>query len=516
MDRAYGLKINRRTYLGTVMLLISIMILAGILTLILPQGNYTYIEQDGREIIVSGSYREAEEQQKLPVWRWFTAPAEVLGTGQAVTAVMIMLFILLVGGSFLVLEQSGILSHLMYGVIRRCGDGDLLSDHTRDPLQKTETEGGIPGKSLTGTHRALSGKYRLMGVMVLVCMLLGSTMGLFEETVTLVPITVALALVLGWDSLVGIGMSILSVGFGFAAGTFNPFTLGVTQKLADLPMFSGILFRIVFFLIIYVLLYLFLYRYAKQIETDPTRSKVYEQDIAARTRYRDDLSRVNAGDPDKRRAILFFLAALCLVFAYVTAGFFVPALQEFSMPVMAVLFTAGALISGRIAGLRKGLFSVFLRGMGSIAPSVLLILLAMSVTHIMREGNIIDTILNFFYHRIEGLGTYGGAIALFALVLVLEFFISGSASKAFLLIPIVIPLAEMIGITRQTAVQAFVLGDGFANMLFPTNVVLLITLGIAGIPYGHWFKWTWKLQLALFILSVITVTIAVAIGYGPF
>ena len=482
MDKEMGLKINRRTYISTLVLLLGIMLLAGILTQILPQGNFLYEMVDGREVIVPGSYQVVEVQEKLPIWRWFTAPVEVLGTAQSVTAIMIMLFILLIGGSFLVLERSGILSFLMFSVIRRYGDK----------------------------------KYKLLAVVSFVCMLLGSTMGLFEETVTLVPITVALALVLGWDSLVGIGMSILSVGFGFAAGTFNPFTLGVTQKLAELPVFSGLLFRIVFFVVIYGLLLGFLYRYAKKIEANPQSSGVYKQDLASRAKYQSLLAQVDAEDPRKRRAVWIFSLSLAVVFLYVLVAFFVPLLQEFSMPIMAVFFMVGALVSGRVAGYRRGLLRTFLQGMGSIAPGVLLILLAMSVTHIMRMGNIIDTILQFFYTQIAGLGPMGGAIALFALVLVLEFFISGSASKAFLLIPIVIPLAELIGITRQTAVQAFILGDGFANMLFPTNVVLLITLGIVGIPYGRWFRWTWKIQSVLLVISVITVIIAVAIGYGPF
>ena len=480
LDHASGLNIGAKTFIGTVVLLLAIMVLAGVLTQVLPQGHYDYAEADGRRLIVPGTYTESAEGARLPVWRWFTAPVEVLGTDKAVTAVMVMAFILLIGGSFLVLEQSGILSYMIHAVIRRFGGG----------------------------------KYRLMAVIAFICMLLGSTMGLFEEVVTLVPITVALAMMLGWDSLVGIGMSILSVGFGFAAGTLNPFTLGVAQKLAELPAFSGLPLRVVFFLVTYGILITFLTLYAKRIEKNPQSSMMFEADAARRERYRKELADADEADAGKKKALVVFGGALIGVLAYVVTGFFITGLSDLALPVMAVLFTAGAIAAGWLAGLRKGLLKVFMKGVGSIAPSVLLILLAMSVTHIMETGGIIDTLLHFFYGYMDKLGPYVGALAILALVLVLEFFVSGASAKAFLLLPILIPLADLIGLTRQTVVQAFSLGDGFTNMLYPTNVVLLLVLGMMGVPYGKWFRWTWKLQAVLLAASVACLLVAVAVGYG--
>lgn len=477
-----GFKISKRTYISTLLLLVTILLLAGVLTQLVPQGFYQYQQLDGRSVIVPNSYHQATGLARLPVWRWFTAPIEVLFTQNALTAIMIMLFILLIGGSFLVLERSGLLNHMMYIVIRRF------------------------------EHK----KYGLLAAVTFVCMLLGSTMGLFEETVTLVPITVALALMLGWDSLVGIGMSILAVGCGFSAGTLNPFTVGVTQELAGLPAFSGLLLRLGIFVSVFGLLYLFLYRYAKAVEKNPQKSMTYAQDLAARQKYQSAMAGITGSDPQKQRGLRTFILALLFVFIYVIAAFFVPALSGYAMPVMAVCFACGALAAGRIAGLRSKLFKTFCKGMASIAPSVLLILLAMSVTHIMQQGNIIDTILYFCHRQIEHLGPYGGALAIFALVLAMNFFIGSAAAKAFFLIPIIIPLADMIFLTRQTAVQAFILGDGFTNMLYPTNVVLLITLGIVGVSYGKWFRWTWRLQLCLLGLSAAWLLVAVVCGYGPF
>ncbi len=476
-----GLNISAKTFISTIALLLGILIVVGILTYVIPQGTYDYVVENGRSVVVPGSYTELTEADPLPIWRWFTAPFEVLGTERALTAIMIMVFILFIGGSFMVLEKSGILNYLIFSIINKFG----------------------------------TKKYHLLAVITLVCMLLGSTMGIFEETITLVPITIALAMMLKWDSLVGIGMSVLAVGFGFSAGTLNPFTLGVAQTLADVPMFSGLLFRIVVFIVVYLLLVTFLITYAKKIEKDPAKSLTYESDQQKREHYQNQLENTYKKDPKLGKGIRAFITALALVFIYIFVGFFVDGLSDYAMPVMAVGFAAGALIAGKIAGYHK-LFSTFLKGIGGIAPSIILILLAMGITYIMEEGQIIDTILNFFFTHMEDMGPYMGAIMLFVLVLLMNFFVGSATAKAFLLIPIIIPLADMMDITRQTAIEAFALGDGFTNMLYPTNVVLLITLGVAGVTYGKWLRWIWKVQLCLVIISIAALLVAVKIGYGPF
>ncbi|MDR2404263.1 MAG: hypothetical protein LBD78_09585, partial [Spirochaetaceae bacterium] len=423
----YDIKIGRRTFLGALALLLCIMVLAGVLTRIIPQGLYQYEETNGRRVIVPGTYQVLEGTAPLPVWRWITAPFEVFGNPAAVMAVSIMIFIMLLVGSFLVLEQSGILSYLIYKVIHCFGEK----------------------------------KYRLLALMVLICMSMGSFLGMLEETVTLVPITIALSLMLGWDSLVGVGMSILSVGFGFAAGTFNLFTIGLAQNLADLPIFSGFLFRLIFFAVTYGVMLLFLIPYAKKVEAHPEKSLVFDRDEIIRRHYQDSLNGEQHYGPEKKWGLIIFLSAMLLVFCYILSSFFVNSLSDYVMPVMAVFFTAGSLIAGGIAGLRGRICRTFFKGIAGILPSLLLILLAISVTHIMEQGNIIDTILHFFYGAVESSGPYAGAMAIFVLVLFLEFFIAGASAKAFLLIPIIIPLADLIGITRQTAVQAFSMGDGF-------------------------------------------------------
>lgn len=479
MKEKGGLRVSAKVFVGTLCILLACLVFAGVLTQTVPMGAFDRVTESGREVIVPGTYRETPEAARLPVWKIILAPVLVLGGSSSATAIMIILLILLIGGTFLVLEKSGVLDYIMAAIIKKYG----------------------------------AKKYTLLRVMILCCMLMGSVLGMFEETITLAPITVALAVALGWDTLVGVGMSVLAVGFGFASGTLNPFTVGVPQKLAELPLFSGLWLRVLVFACVYLLVSTFLVAYAKKVEKDPASSLMAGLPgvvAPAPADYEAALAR-----PELRKAAIAFGVILSTVLVYIVAGFFIPALADYSMPYMAVAFTAGGIVAGRIARLKK-LGGSFLAGIGSIAPSALLILLALGVTYVISAGGILDTLLSSAYNAISGLSPYAAVLAVLGVVLVLQFFIGSAVSKAFMVMPVIVPLADLLGLTRQTVVQAFIFGDGFTNLIFPTNAALLITIGLVGIPYGRWFKWTWKLQLALLALSVVFLEFSVFVHYGPF
>lgn len=488
MSRPGELKISVKTFISTVIILFAIMLLAGVLTRVLPMGEYERATdgETGAVSVVSGSYRVLDETERarLPIWRWFTAPVEVLFDENAATAIAIIVFILLVGGAFAVLDKAGVLQAVVAAAIRKVGS---------------------EGKR----------RYYLIAALSFICMLLGSTMGLLEETIPLVPIIVSLSLSLGYDTLLGLGMSIMAVGFGFAAGTFNPFTVGVAQNLAGVPLFSGLWLRLIVFVIIYALLVFFLIRYAKRIEKDPTRSLMYASDEAKRKSGDFTADASLQAPASVIRAARAFGITLIAVFAYVVVSLFVPALSGYSMVVMALLMPIGALIAGRISGYEKPskMLKDFLGGLVAIAPSVLLILLAMSVKHIVVSGGVLDTILYAANSALNGVSPFGAILLVYLIVLVLQFFISSASSKVFLIMPLICPLADMIGLTRQQVVLAFCFGDGFTNVLFPTCALLLIALGLVDVPYGKWLKFAWKIQLVILFITAALLLFAVSIGY---
>lgn len=483
-----GLKIGAKTFISTLAILFAIMLLAGVLTRILPMGEYTRVtdEATGAQSIVTDSYRviPESERERLPIWRFFTAPFEVFFDENAATAIAIIVFILLVGGAFAVLDKAGVLQAIVSLAIRKVG--------------------GV-GKR----------RYYLIAALSFICMLLGSTMGLLEETIPLVPIIVSLSLSLGYDTLLGLGMSLMAVGFGFAAGTFNPFTVGIAQNLAGVALFSGLWLRLIVFVLIYALLALFLISYAKRLEKDPRRSVMFEQDQKKRECGAFTVDLTAHTDARVSRAAGLFGLTLAAVFAYVIVSLFVPVLSGYSMVVMALLMPIGALIAGRASGYAKPaqMFKDFFSGLIAIAPSVILILLAMSVKHIIVAGGVLDTILHAANSALCGVSPYGAILLVYLFVLILQFFISSASSKVFLIMPLICPLADMIGLTRQQVVLAFCFGDGFTNVLFPTCAVLLIALGLVDVPYGKWLRFAWKIQLAILVITAALLLFAIKIGY---
>jgi uncharacterized ion transporter superfamily protein YfcC len=482
MEQKAGAQISRKAFVQSFLILLALMLAAGVLTLVVPPGSYTRAPlADGREAIDPNSY-QAIARPDYPIWRWLTAPVEVLATGDGLTIVTIILFLLIVGVAFALLDRSGVLKAAIARIVQRFGKR----------------------------------KYVLLLVVSFFFMLLGAFLGMFEEVVLLIPVMLALSYLLGWDTLVGLGMSILATNMGFSAAITNPFTIALAQKIAGLPPFSGAWLRIPFFLIIYAIFAFFLVRYARRVERDPRSSPVYEEDRRSRLRYAGSAA-VLEQDPRQQRAVLFLAGIMLVILAVFFLSPFVEFLSAYSLPLVGLLFLIAGLGAALLSGLRGAtLGRSALEGASGIAPGVPLILMAASVKHIVASGGIMDTILHAASTSFAAEGSYLSALFVFVLALALEFFVASASAKVFLLMPILFPLGDLVGLTRQTIVTAYCFGDGFTNMIYPTNAVLLISLGLASIPYGKWLRWTAKLWLWVLPVVLIFLGIAVAIRFGPF
>ena len=310
-------------------------------------------------------------------------------------------------------------------------------------------------------------------------------------------------------------MSLVAVAFGFTAATFNPFNVVTVQKMADIPVFSGLGYRIVVFIVVYAVLAGFLTVYAKKIEKNPQKSLCYETDIPLREKYMLDDSLSVLSDPKTKKASKAFVFCLIGVLIGIIIDFICKAEGMISLPCMALLFTSGGLIAGYFSGLKgKKLLSSFGEGIKTVAPIIPVILIILSITYILYQGNIIPTILNAVYNLIKDLSPYSAILMLFAFIVLLEFFIGSGTAKAFLVMPIVLPLADMVRVTRQSVVLAFCLGDGFTNLLYPTSGIMIVAIGLVNISYGKWLKFSWKLFALEGIVSVALMLAAVAFNYS--
>ncbi len=490
-EKGIGINISKKTVFGITGILFAIMVFAGILTQVIPSGVY---DVDASGAIINGTYHEISKAEVgYSFWRVFISPIEafIYDTSSAMTGIIIIVVITLIGGTFLILSKTGVMKYLMCVLVNK--------------FEKK--------------------KYLLLALLILACMLLSSFAGVLEESITLVPFAIAIALSFGWDSFVGLGFSLLSVAFGYSAATFNPFNVGVVQSMTDLPMFSGVMYRVLVFVVVYAILAVFFLTYAKKVEKDPKKSLCYESDFALRERYTvGEESTEILGNINLKKASKAFssalLAVLIITIVCLIANIFIadPTISDIIgyMPMvsMTILFTVGGLRAGKLSGTdKKELKSDFLEGIKTILPVSPMIILIISVTYVLKSGKIIDTMLFHVYELLKEQNPYTSLIIIFLVICVFEFFIGSGTAKAFLLMPILLPLVDMVGIGKQNLILSFCISDGFCNVLFPTNGLLMIALGMLGVSYIKYVRITWKLFFFEFAASIGLMMLAQYIGY---
>lgn len=460
-----SLNISTKSFLTAIIVIFLLMVAAYILTFLIPGGQYARIPDANGNLIIDTATGFTNVQGGLPFWKWLLSPILTLTVSGSGTLIAVIAFLLIIGGVFNSLDRCGLMRYM---------------------LNKT-------------AHRFGGVRYRFMALVVLLFMAMGSLIGSFEECVPLVPIVVALAVNLGWDPLVGMGMSLLAAGCGFAAGVCNPFTVGVAQQLAGLPMFSGVWLRLVSFGLIYSLLFGFLYRYAKKIQR-PLET------VQADSQFTQD---------DKMdRGLMCFVIILGIGIAAILCSGFITALQDYTMIIVAVMFLAGGISATLVSGMTgKELGKTFLNGLAQMLPAVLMILMASSIRYTLEEAKVLDPILHGAVKLAQTLPKWAVVEFIYLLVLGMNFLIPSGSAKAFMLIPLIVPMAQVFGISAQLCVIAFAFGDGFSNVFYPTNPALLIGLGLADTSYGDWFKWSGKFQILNLLLTAGLLLLGLAVGY---
>ena len=460
-----GLNISTKSFFTAISVIFVLMIITYLLTFLIPGGEYARITNEAGNTVIDMESGFSAVEGGIPFLRWILSPILVLGASGSASLIAVIVFLLVIGGVFNSLDKSHLMKYMLDRIIYRFGEK----------------------------------RYMLMAAVILFFMAMGSFIGSFEECIPLVPIVVALSVGLGWDALTGIGISLLAAGCGFAAGVCNPFTVGVAQELAGLPMFSGIWFRLVSFVLIYTLLLLFLSRYARRIEKSLVRT-------------RKETEFVNNRAMD--RSLLCFAVIMGAGILLVLSSVIITVLQDYTMIIVAVMFLAAGITAVLVSGMRGAdLAQTFWNGLVSVLPAVLMILMANSIKYTLEEAHILDTILHGAVAAAESLPQWVVILFIYLVVLVMNFFIPSGSAKAFLLMPLIVPVAQVFGISAQLCIVAYAFGDGFSNMLYPTNPVLLISLGLADVNYGKWVKWSGKFQLMNLLLTSVILLFGLVVGY---
>ncbi len=465
--------IGLKSFITVVAVLSAVLIFCGALSYMIPRGSFV---RDEAGMIIEGTYVE-EGVKGIEIWRVITAPVRVFFTEDALTIIMISIFLLIMSGVFNVLEKTGGIKIFIGRIMRRLRD-----------------KGGP-----------------VVCITVLLFMLFGSFFGMFEELVTLLPIIIVFMLSMNMDTMTGLGACLLASCFGFSAAITNPFSVGLAAEVADVSPSEGMWMRIVFFGIIYATLCAFLMLHLKKIEKNPKASLSFEEDEKKRIAI-GEFPTVQAGNNDKifKTWCVFFAVQIVILVLIAT----IKAISGYAIPILSATFLIGCIICGMVVAERKReIFRYLFDGAVSMLPAVLMIALASSVKLVITESGILDTIMNECITLLDGKSKFLAIVLIYFLILFLQFFIGSASAKIILVMPIVMPIAMTLDISPALVILAYCMADGFTDVILPTNPVLLVGLSMSGVSYGKWVKWTWKLQAVVFVLTILMLFFGVLIGY---
>jgi len=455
---------------NTFVLLFSLLALIALSTWFVPGGSYDTHMVDGKKLIDPNSfhYVKANPQGLVAL---MTSPIKGF-----VEASLIIGFVLIVGGAFSVLQKTEAIDSMIKSVAK------------------------------AHTHSAFV-RVAIIPVFVTLFSLGGATFGMAEEAIPFVLIFIPLALALKYDSIVGVSIPFIGSQVGFASAFLNPFNVGVAQGIAGVPLFSGIGFRLVVWAIATTVTIAFLMWYAARIKRQPTLSPTFEMDEIKRSNMSTAEFDNFAGMTLSHKLVLgIFVATLgTMIFGVVKFGWYI---EE-----IAALFLVMALVVGVVGRLDAEAFvAAFMQGAKDLVTTALVIALAKATVILMRDAHIIDTMLHALTPYVQSASPIIAAQKMFVIQSVINFFIHSGTGQAALTMPIMAPLADLVGVSRQTAILAFQLGE-LSTPMIPTSGITVGVLALAGIPFGKWVRWILPLQAIYLVMALALLAVPSMINW---
>lgn len=446
---------------NTYLLLFSILILIAVLTWVIPGGEYQRTTVNGREVVVQNSFKYVDSNPQ-GFFALFIAPLKGF-----VEAGMIIGFILLVGGAFNVLAKTDAINSLI----------NKLARAHRDSI----------------TLRRL-----FIPVLILMFSIGGASFGMNEEIIPFVLIIVPICLALGYDSIIGVAIPLVGAHVGFASAFLNPFNVGIAQGIADVPIFSGIGYRVICWLISTAVAILFILYYEKKLKKNPNISPTFKEDNDRRNTEHFDNIYNNSSSFSLRHKIVLIAFVLSLVMLVVGVIKF----EWFIGEISAMFFIMGIAV-GIIGGLKSDdIIKGFIDGAKDLVGTAIIVALARATLVISRDGHIIDTVLYGLSPYIQSSSPIFASQKMFIVQAIINFFVHSGSGQAALTMPIMAPLADLAGVTRQTAILAFQFGE-YTNIIIPTSAVTMGALSMARVPWERWAKWVLPLQIILMLFGLL-------------
>lgn len=461
------MKNNKRLAMpDAIFILFALLIMMWIASFIIPSGQFD-TEPDSN-IVIPGSFTQVDSNPIGIMELFLSIQNGLIGSAN------LIFLVLIIGGAIAVIEAPGTINAGVKALVDK-------------------TKGRI---------------YFLIGIISVVFGII-STLGMSANAViAFIPLGIILARALDLDAIAGISIIYLGYYAGQAAAVFDPIILGVAQEIAGVPIFSGYGLRILVFITLLIATILYVFHYVKKIKKDPSKSIMGDQKFADK-----DLEDSTVDIPP----FSFMHVVIVLIFFF-TIGLFVYGSLELGWGIneLAALFLINAILTGIVSKQTPNSFvKTFMSGAKNILYGALIIGIASSIVVLMKEAMILDTIVNAIFIPLSYLSPIFGAIAMFIFNLILNILIPSGSGQASVAMPLMTPLADLLGVTRQTAVLAFKLGDGVTNMITPISGVLMAVLAVGGVPYTKWIKYIMPLVGIWTLIGLFYVVLAVFINYGP-
>jgi len=455
---------KKRWSLDSLVLIFSIVVIAQLLTYLVPQGRFDRepVPDSSKTMVVAGSYERLSEAEQTTLWPWHCLMAIPKGLEAAMDIVFL---VFLVGGVIKILRATGAIDAALHAAVHRLG--------------------AKPWILIAGCLTMFS---------------LGAfTIGMGEEYVPLIPILVTMSLAMKMDAIVAMGMVWVPYGIGWASAAFNPFGVVIAKNIAGVPLESGTGFRFLMLGVFLLIGFQHVYAYARRIRKDPSKSLVAHVDYSTGFEPPADIKMNGA----RTLVLLVFAAGVVgFVFGAKYDGWYI---NELNAVFLGIGIIAAALVRMAPSETSKN----FIEGAAEMTSAALLIGVARAIQVVLDDGQIADTVIHAIASMLDGASADVAAIGMLCVQTVCNFFIPSGSGQAYVTMPIMSPLAELTQVPQETAVLAYQFGDGFTNMVVPTSALVMGTLALGKIPYGSWVKFVTPLLLKLFTAAIIFLMISV-------
>jgi len=445
----------------TFALLFGLIVLAALATHWIPAGSFDRIQHQGRELVQPESFHPVQPRPAGLADIFLAFPRGLMETAH------IVFYIFLIGGAFSVVNATGAVEALIHGVVRACrGNGELV-----------------------------------IGVLVVLFSLGGGSIGMAEETLVFLPALVVLADRLGYDRITAGAIGLVGAGAGFAGAFMNPFTVGVAQEIAGLPVFSGIAFRLLVWAVVTAITVVYIILWSRRRRIAPTTA-----------------DRPSGPDQEAPSAVDLRIWSVLAVLVAGLAAVVVGAMSwGWGILELSGLFVAIAVAAGLLGGLGVNRTAErFVDGAAAIAGGALVVGLARGVLVVFEGASVTDTILFGMASAVRNLPSDISMAGIYGIQVLLNFLVPSGSGQAALSIPILAPLGDLVGVTRQTSVLAYQFGDGFTNVFTPTQGYFMAGLALIGVRWEKWVRFIWPLECLWIGTGLVFLLVAHWIDWGPF